>query len=191
MKKLLAAALLSAAVAPAFAAPTADSGYYVGVDVGNGKIRVKDCTGCNPSKDSETVGGILLGYQYNKNLAVEVKYTGTGKWEQNTAPAGDVKTDAFALAVVGIAPINNDFSVYGKLGVANTKSKVSGNLTTKVKDARRTAATAGVGVQYNVTPAVGVRLGYDFYSGRVDGVGANSGSDADSDVWTVGVVFKF
>ena len=190
MKKLIAAALLSAAVAPAFAAPTADSGYYVGVDVGNGKVRANDCGGCTPTKDNDTVGGILLGYQYNKNLAVEVKYTGTGKWEDNTAP-GDIKGDAMALVVVGIAPINNEFSVYGKLGIASNKTKVSNSAVMGVQDARRTAATYGVGAQYNVTPTVGIRMGYDRYEGKVDGTPGNPNVDTESDVWTIGVVFKF
>lgn len=196
MKKFIAAALLSVAVAPAFAAPTADSGYYVGVDVGNGKIR-PDCSGgcIASSKDSDTVGGILLGYQYNKNLAVEIKYTGTGKWEAANN-GGDFKSDAFALAVVGIAPINNEFSVYGKLGVASNQIKVSGTMATNYQDTRRTAATGGVGVQYNATPTVGIRLGYDRYYGKADttaagAAGGFTSTDADSDVWTVGVVFKF
>lgn len=190
MKKLIAAALLSVAVAPAFAAPTADSGYYVGVDVGNGKVRVNDCGGCTPTKDNDTVGGILMGYQYNKNLAVEVKYTGTGKWEDNTVP-GDIKGDALVLAVVGIAPINNEFSIYGKLGIASNNSKVSNSAAMGVQDTRRTAATYGIGAQYNVTPTVGIRLGYDSYQGKVDSTAGGASVDSDSDVWTVGVVFKF
>ena len=159
MKKLLAAALLSVAVAPAFAA---DSGFYAGVDVGSGKIRLSNCgAGCGTSsKDNDTIGGVLLGYQYNKNLAVEGKYTGGGKWV-NAAGTGDVKNDAFAFAVVGIAPINDSFSLYGKLGIASNKSKVSNQAVMGVQDTRRTAATYGVGAQYNATPTVGIRLGYD------------------------------
>lgn len=189
MKKFLAATLLSTFVAiPAFAA---DTGFYAGVDVGNGKIRVKDCGGCSSSKDNETVGGVLLGYQYNKNLAVEAKYTSAGKWEISPGGSGDIKNDVFSLAAVGIAPINDSFSVYGKLGIASTKSKVSGGLTASLQDTRRTAATAGVGVQYNVTPAVGIRFGYDYYEGKTDGTAGSPSVDNNSDVWTIGVVFKF
>ena len=188
MKKLLAAALLSVAVAPAFAA---DSGFYAGVDVGSGRIRVSNCAGCTSSKNNDTVGGVLLGYQYNKNFAVEAKYTGTGKWEPSPAGTGDIKSDAFALVAVGIAPINDSFSLYGKLGVASNKTKVSGALAATNQDTSRTKETYGVGAQYNATPTVGVRLGYDHYRGQVDSKAGGTNADADSDIWTVGVVFKF
>ena len=189
MKKLLAAALLSVAVAPAFAA---DSGLYAGVDVGSGKIRLSNCGvgGCgSSSKDNDTVGGVLLGYQYNKNLAVEAKYTGGGKWV-NAAGTGDVKNDAFALVAVGIAPMTDSFSLYGKLGIASNQTKVSNTAVMGVQDTRRTAATYGVGAQYNATPTVGIRLGYDRYSGKAD-ITTGGSVDVDSDVWAIGVVFKF
>ena len=194
MKKLLAAALLSVVAVPAFAAPAASDGsYYVGVDVGNGKVRPSNCAGgcIAASKDNDTVAGIMLGYQYNKNLAVEVKYTGTGKY-QVSGNLGEFKGDAFDLAVVGIAPINDSFSVYGKLGIASNNMKVSGTMATAYQDTRRTAATYGVGAQYNATPTVGIRLGYDHFYGKADPIAAGWTSvDADSDIWTVGAVFKF
>ena len=197
MKKILIAAALSAWIAPAFAAPAAatapEKGFYAGADIGSGKVRIKNCSGTclSSSKNDQVVGGILLGYQYNKNLAVEAKFTGTGKWERNTAPTGDIKGDAFALVGVGIAPVTNELSVYAKLGVANMKSKVSNSAALGYKDTRNTSATGGLGAQYNVTSAIGVRLGYDYYRGKVDATAGGGDARLNCDVWTAGVIFRF
>lgn len=195
MKKIFVAAVLSAWIVPAFAAAATapEKGFYAGVDVGNGKARLKDCGtgGCgSPTKNDQVVGGILLGYQYNKNIAVEAKFTGIGKWEDNTVP-GDVKADAFALVGVGIVPVTDEFNIYGKLGVAYIKSKVSNSTAMGIKDTRNTSATLGLGAQYNVTPAIGVRLGYDYYKGKADSTGGGNDIKLNCDVWTAGVIFRF
>ncbi|MBI5659651.1 MAG: porin family protein [Nitrosomonadales bacterium] len=157
MKKILAVALLSTvAVTPAFAA---DSGGYIGVTVGRAKMD-------NPyagtvTKDNETVGGILAGYQYNKNLGVEVFYTSVGKLEVTGKSA---KGDAIGLNVVGIAPLSDAFSLYAKLGYANTKADASGAAT--FTGERRSSVTGGVGAQYNMSKEISFRFGWDGYELR-------------------------
>ena len=156
MKKILAAALLSVAAAPAFAA---DTGFYVGVDVG--RSSTGGIAGVALSQSTDTVGGVLAGYQVNKNFAVEAFFTGAGKFAgTGGGRAITGKADVWGADAVGLLPLSDAFSLYGKLGYASTKTSAS-SVPAGLADATRNAVTYGVGAQYNVTPAIGVRLGWD------------------------------
>lgn len=179
MKKIAAVALLSAVVsAPAFAA---DEGFYAGITLGSGKPGFGLA---GATKTSQTIYGGLLGYQLNKNFAVEGAFTGVG--EEQTA-AGKVKADAFAVTAVGILPINNAFQLYGKLGASSSKS-ASG--VAGATNATRTGITYGIGAEYSVTPAVAIRAGVDVYPVAYTNA-ANTTVKSNGNVMTVGAVFKF
>lgn len=182
MKKIAAAVLLSAVVAaPAFAA---DEGFYAGITLGNGKPGVTP-TALAVSKSSNFIYGGLAGYQYNKNLAVEVQFTGAGK---ATDVAGNTtKADALSLAAVGLLPLNDSFELLGKLGVASTKTSSSAGATNL--GASRTGLTYGIGAQYNVTQNLGLRLVWDRYAVATSNAGVKS--NANANVMTVGAVYKF
>lgn len=181
MKKIAAAVLLSTVVAaPAFAA---DTGVYVGFNLGSGKPGISSSAGL--SKNSKAMYGGLLGYQYSKNLAAEVQYTGIG---QVTDVNGQTaKGDALSVAAVGIMPMNDSFSVFGKLGFASTKTTTSATFASV--GTTRSALTYGLGAQYNVNQNLGVRAGWDRYGAATTLAGAKV--NANADVMTVGVVYKF
>lgn len=182
MKKIAAVVLLSAAVsAPVFAA---DEGFYAGVTLGNGKPNVT--TGAAAlSKSSSFVYGGLAGYQYNRNLAVEVQFTGAGK---ATDVAGNtVKADALSLTAVGLLPLTDSFELLGKLGVASAKTTASAGSTNQ--GASRTGLTYGVGAQYNVSQNLGLRVVWDRYAVATAIAGVKT--NANANVMTVGAVYKF
>lgn len=182
MKKIAAAVLLSAVTAmPAFAA---DQGFYAGLTLGSGKPGVTP-SATALSKNSKAIYGGLLGYQYNKNLAVEAQFTGIG---QATDTAGSaVKGDAFSLSAVGLLPLSDSFDLYGKLGFASTKTQSSAGATNL--GATRSALTYGIGGQYNVSQSFGVRFGWDQYGAATTAAGVKTNKNAD--VYTIGAVFKF
>ena len=180
MKKILTVVLLSAFAAPAFAA---NSGFYAGVDLGRSSTSNIGATALTQSKD--TVLGVLGGYQINKNFAAEAFLTGTGKF---AAGAASGKTDAYGIDAIGILPLSDAFSLYGKLGVARTKTSLSNAAPST--GAKRTAATYGLGGQYNVTPAIGVRLGWDRYGAAINN-GVGGSQNFNTGVWSVAGVFKF
>ncbi|MBI3222350.1 MAG: porin family protein [Nitrosomonadales bacterium] len=183
MKKFAAVVLLSVVATPVFAA---DEGFYAGINVGRTTSNITVVGAA--VDDKANVAGILAGYQYNKNLAVEVEYTGAGKF--NTTPAALTgKTDALSLSAVGILPMSEAFSVYGKLGVARTSTTAS-STPVGVTGKSRTGLTYGLGLQYNVTPAVGIRAGYDRYDSEITGTGVVAGKFSNNK-WSVGAVFKF
>jgi OOP family OmpA-OmpF porin len=130
--------------------------------------------------------GLLGGYQVNKNLAVEMQYIDFGKsYFVATSP---ITTTGISVSAVGILPVSDSFSVFGKLGVASTTLKVDcGACTPANYSVTKTAVAYGLGGQYNVNQALGIRVGYDKYA-----IGKSSEqTDGTYGVISAGVVYKF
>ncbi len=181
MKKTLAAALLSITVAtPAFA----ESGFYIGGTLGRAGI---SNFGAALTKSSDTVYGGLVGYQFNPNFGLEAQYTGAGKFSTATMSG---KSDIFTLDAVGTVPLADNFSLYGKLGMGSSKSKISDSTLT-YQGVSRTAATYGLGVQYAATPELGIRFGWDRYGSAVKTAATGAKTNFNSNVWSAGVVYAF
>lgn len=194
MKKIAAVLLLSAAVAaPAFAA---DNGFYAGVTLGRSRTNTL-VSGATMTKSNDTVGGVLAGYQFTRNWGAEAFYTGAGKYSATgnvgaMTLTGSGKADSFGAVAVGTVPLSDAFSLYGKLGVARTKTSAIGTIVGLGSisiGATRSTATYGLGGQYNATPAVGVRFGWDRYGATHDVVGTKF--DFNTNVYSLGAVFKF
>lgn len=183
MKNIIAVGVLAVLATPAFAD---DSGFYIGVDAGSARAGTPSSfAGSAVTTHTKTVVGILAGYQFDKNWGVEAKYTGAGEVSIASTTA---KTDVYSLSAIGTLPLADAFSLYGKLGYASAKTSVT--TTSTWAGATRSAVTYGLGGQYNVTPAVGIRLGWDRYSAAiVDTTAAKN--NYDNDVYTIGAVFKF
>jgi len=168
MKKIAIAVLLSAFVAaPAVAA---DTGFYAGVQLGSANKSVGGVS------ETNSAFGVFGGYSFNPNVAVELGYTDLG-----TAASSIIKFTALEVSAVGTLPINDQISIFGKLGMANTTEKGLGLTGT------RTAPTYGLGGQFNVNPNIGIRLGWEHY-GFGDGYYFNQG---DASLVSVAGVFKF
>ncbi|HXJ53238.1 MAG TPA: outer membrane beta-barrel protein [Burkholderiales bacterium] len=177
----------SAAMAQAKAA---DQGFYAGVSIGQSSSS-DACTGVSgpgvSCDDKDTAFKIFGGYQINRNFGVELGYTDLGKVEAHGGGVtASVESTAFELVGVGKFPINNQFSVYGKLGFYRADSKGRSNVGVSA-DETNTDLTYGLGVQYNFTGNLGVRGEWQRYSS----VGGGDIGDSDVDVLSVGVVYKF
>lgn len=183
MKKIVAAALLSVAVAaPVYAAAGSS---YVGISLGNGAPNVTPVTGVALSKKSSFIFGGLVGYQYNRNMAVEAQYTGVGK--VSDANGNSVKADALSLTLVGLLPVYDKVDLLGKIGIASVKSTASGVGT--VAGASRVGLTYGIGAQYTVTRELAVRLMWDRYAVSVNNAAGKTNSNAN--VVTAAAIYNF
>ncbi len=181
MNKIKAAAL-AAAVGAAMAFPTVsmaqmnlkgpDSGWYVGGHIGQSDI--------DEIGEKDTAFRILGGYQINKNFGAELGYTDFGKSESGGIT---FKGNAIELTAVGTLPINNQFSVYGKLGFAMTEGEASALGVSRSEDS--VTPTYGVGVQYNFSPTLGLRGEWQRYDVGDDPI------QSDVDVLSIGVIFRF
>jgi len=168
MKKNIAALFLFTAFAvPAFAA---DQGFYIGANVGSAKKAVPNAS------ETNTAFGLFGGYSFNQYIAAEVGYVDLGK-----AASDQIKFNAFYVTAVGSYPFNQQFSLFGKLGMASTKEEGLGLSET------RSALTYGLGGQFNLNQSVGFRLGYDRYSFGNDTIFAKG----DADLYSASALFKF
>lgn len=181
--RLSAAALsLGAALAaqPVLAAPSAPASQdvYLGGNIAfsrtsglGGSIDGAQATqGLSSSTSTGTPGstaGLRLGYRLNPNLAVEASYDRIGSTDLQSAiaaPAADSasgtwKAHGFGLHVLGIAPLDNQWSVYGRAGVEQWHTSLdtasaSGNTVNVSTTGSNTALALGAGVAYAISPNV-------------------------------------
>ncbi|MES2363856.1 MAG: outer membrane beta-barrel protein [Pseudomonadota bacterium] len=155
MKKILTTCVVAAAclAAPAFAQG------YVGAGLGSSKISGFDAgttTGGNTSKGMAKIYG---GFQFTPNWGLELQYSDLGRRDVATAGVGtgSFRASQFSIAGTGTLPLTSGFSVLGKLGVS--ANRINGSGTTGSGNA--TSALIGVGVAYNITPALSARLEYE------------------------------
>lgn len=198
-------ALLSVAVATAFAgsafAQGKETGGYVGLGVGQAKAKdaceaVSGAGFSSSCDDTATAWKIYGGYKFNRYLAAEAAYTDLGKTTATvTVPAAfgggsvsnEVKSNAWELVAVGSYPIGTSgFAPYGKAGFYRGESKGSGSVvvagTTVSASAKETNNdfTFGLGVRYDFLRNFGVRAEWQRYN-----------ADTDIDVFSVGFQYNF
>ena len=171
-----AVAFLTGALAVAAVPAAAQQGIYAGGSIG--QFKEKDVTG-------ETATGFKLfgGYQVNKNFAAEAGYVSTGT--AKLSGLVEFKATGFTLAGVGIAPINDQFSVFGTVGLFSW----SADLTVPLIPSLNASASGsdiffGVGATYNVSRNLSIRGEFDSYK---------LGGDADTTVtaFTIGAQYRF
>ncbi len=171
-----------------------DSGFYAGVMAGHSSMSTPP--NLVLSKSSDTVYGVLGGYQFNKYWGAEAFYTEGGSFSGTNlagSVAGSGKADIWGVDAVGTLPLSDAFSLYGKLGLANVNTNISTVPLSTLAGATRTAVTYGLGGQYNVTPSFGLRLGWDRYGAETSGATGVAGSKDHYhlNVYSLAGVFKF
>ena len=104
------------------------------------------------------------------------------------------KASGFNVAAVGILPVNESFSLFGKLGVIDGKVEETVSATGPGGSANASEKTTkwkgnyGVGATYNINKQVGVRAEYERFSKLGD---SNTTGTSDVDLFSLGAVFKF
>jgi OOP family OmpA-OmpF porin len=109
LKKIIASAALLAVAASSYAA---EPGFYAGADIGSTKI--------NQFPSQRASFGVLGGYNFTDNFAVEANYR---RLRAGDNFGGDVKIDQKAISAIGTLPLNNGFSVFGRLGYNRLEAK--------------------------------------------------------------------
>ena len=179
MKKIAIAVLLTAFAVPASAD---DMHMYFGVRAGQAKTNIDSNSFNNSTLTSTnpTGWGVLIGHIFSPNLAAEAEYLNLGEIKAGT---GSAKSTGFSLSGVGSFPINDQFSLFGKLGYALITGKPGGSFTGS--DIKSKAVTYGFGGQLNLGPSLGIRLGWDKYKFNDTALSGNAS------LTSVGAVLKF
>jgi OOP family OmpA-OmpF porin len=184
------------AASPAVLAQEQSHKVYIGGAYGSTKLT----GGCDDVRDAfASLGGtttscsdkdngwkIFGGYQVNKNFAVEATYIDwgaiKGSGRVGTIPV-NVSGDAtsFGVAAVGILPLNERFSVFGKAGILMTDTSVSAQAGagSASEDDSSTELHIGVGALFNVTERFAIRAEWE------------RATDTKIDMISIGVQFRF
>lgn len=202
-KVLVASALVvgsTAALPPvAFAQ---DMGFYAGAGIGKAKFKdacadpeLTEVGFVGSCDDKDTAWKIFGGYQFNRNLGVELGYTDLGEATLTGTAMGlpvsaKTKAKGFELLGVGTFPINEQFAVYGKAGFFRWDVDASATVggVTEAIGAKGTDFTFGLGLKYNFTKNLAARLEWQRYNDVGD---ENTTGKSKVNVIGVGVVVKF
>ena len=185
-------------------------GWYVGGNVGrtytdfdnariNSSLAGQGFRVTSNFEDKHDTGYKLFGgYQLNRNFAIESGYFDLGKLNYGftTFPAGsfngETRVRGLNLDLVGIVPLSDRFSVFGRVGAAYAQTRSSfsrtGNISLGNFDSRNndTNVKVGLGLEYAFTPALSVRGELERY--RISDPMRNKGY---IDMASVGLVYRF
>ena len=185
---------------------------YVGLGVGQGKMSFPSIsttylgypiTGAG-DKTTDTSYKLYGGYNFTQNWGVEVGYNdfGNGYSVKGTISGtpytiSDMKGHSWYVAGTGTLPLQNGFSLFAKLGVAENHTDggsacVSGNCGS-VGSENHSSVLYGVGASYNFTKQWAARLEYeDFGKVTSDDVWGTGGSGAvKASAWTLSAKYSF
>jgi OOP family OmpA-OmpF porin len=187
-----------------------NSGWYGGVSVGQSQAKIDDeritssllqggltTTSIN-DRDRDTGYKLYGGYQFNKYFALEGGYFDLGEFgfTANTVPLGtlngNIKLRGVNFDLIGILPISEKFSAFGRVGVNHAEAKDSFTGTGAVTvlnpnpSKRDTNYKVGLGLQYDFTGPFALRAEVERY--RINDAVGNKG---DIDLFSVGLIYRF
>ena len=131
----------------------------------------------------DRLGNIMLlaGYNYNKYIAAEVRFSTT------VASSDIAKLTSFSLFAKPQVNISNEFKVYGLLGVGYVD--ISNNKGSNV-DVSKTGFQWGLGASYDVNSKWAIFADYTSLANDMSGTMLSS-DKADADSLNIGVLYKF
>lgn len=191
----------------------ATSGFYLGLGFGQSQSNFDTggtlAAGASPAGSSFGPASSAFswkeyaGYEFNRNLAVELDMVSLGKYDFSATipgktPAGGstgkLTLSGMGIAAVGTLPMSNNFSVFGKLGAfhsdmyATTTVNMFKNGTANQSSDHKWVPNYGIGVKYDVNRNVVLRGEVE----RFQGIGSNSYTvRTNTNLYTVGAALKF
>ncbi|MFA6188209.1 MAG: outer membrane beta-barrel protein [Sulfuricurvum sp.] len=198
--------LLATFANPLMAQTTTDygSGWYMGGNIGISAANIdkdkitQNLTNPSYTDDESDLGYKLFGgYQFNKYFALEGGYFNLGMFDYALSTgtgtaAGNIKIMGVNLDAVAILPVTENFSVFGRAGANYARAKDSFSTTGSISITDTNPKKSdlnykfGVGLQYAITDAVGIRLEAERY--RINDAVGNMG---DIDLFSVGLTYRF
>lgn len=139
---------------------------------------------------------LQAGYRFNDYFALEAGYIDFGKAKYHATYAGgtadgDLKAGGVDLVALISAPIDDRFSVFGKVGVVDAKAK--SNLSASLAGANGSSSTTvarpliGFGAAYQLAPQVSLRADFD----HVSGLGSGTTGKLNSNMMSIGIAYNF
>ena len=196
----------------AVGAAAAQDGFYGGVAVRDagadamgltlGKLPLAWNRFTTPAAEDATQRALVFGgYRWSSDISVEAAFNASDKYALRPGLIGVTSvglglsdpTRAWNADVYTSWEFVRSLSLYGRLGYAQTDARaVLAPMTLVVGDARRLrdGVNYGVGLRYDLTQALGLRVEYSRFN-RFNGDALSAGLLPESDQVTLGVQFKF
>jgi len=134
--------------------------------------------GLSSSMSNGTSMGGGLGYALSESFSVEGSYLNTGKMTYSATGTGvkvsaGTTVTAMQVALLGITPVNDKVSLFGKLGYSWTTAKTSGTVNSTAIPSTSTESSSagyGVGALYKLTDQLSLRASYEVFASDASGV---------------------
>lgn len=185
MKKIV-FALIAALAAPL--AAQAANGAYIGANAGRAEQKA-DVEGII-IKDRSSAFKIYGGYNFDQHFGVEGGYIDTkeGGISGNGARVGSDPRAVYAAAT-GTLPLNQQFSLFAKVGAARNHVKVTASFDgySASGSANRTSAYVSVGAAYAVNANVSFVAEYENFGKILK----EDGSSVKANIYSVGLRYAF
>ena len=188
--RFLAASAL--ALSGALAASPANAQAFIGGAIGQSDIDEEVASGLITSGTADgkdTAFKIFGGYMFNRHFGIEGAYVDlgqvsySGSFLGSPVTGGKVEVSGLNISALGALPINEQFSVFGKIGLFlwdAEASDITGGVPFSAKE-DGTDVSFGIGVNYNFTRNLGVRAEWEMFTT----------DEADATLLSVGVVWRF
>jgi len=159
------AIILAALIGAASAQAQSKEQFYVTAAAGSTHINI-DCTGAASCDTSDTGGKLVGGYNFGNGFSVELGYVSFGKGRVETVT---LKPTAITLGGAFALPLNTDWGLNLRLGVAQVKTKGEVSTLSGSVSESKAKVYAGVGVTYAISPTVKLELGVDSTNAEIVG----------------------
>lgn len=155
---------------------------YVGANIGRNYYDGDNCL-FHSCDDRSTGFKVYTGSKFSRYFGIELGYFNLGEADRN---GGDIKAQGANLGLIGNIPLGDRFNIFGKVGGIYSWTKVESSFP-GVQTGKRDGLglNYGAGLQFDINKTVAIRADWDRY--RLKFVNDRD----DSDLYSVGVVFKF
>ena len=160
LSTLTLAGLVAASGAQAQAHAPSQEKFYAGAGIStSGELTLRR-NGVTEKSDHKNALRVFGGYQLDEHFSVEAGYLNFGHFKYASGPS--VKLQAAYLAGKASMPIGEQFSVYGKLGVAYHGQKFS-DINDTDASYHKSRPMFGVGTAWHMTEKVALSLELNNY----------------------------
>lgn len=145
-----------------------DSSFYLGAGIGRSEAR-NFCTIGGACDAKDVTWNLFAGYRFHRNVALEAAYTNFGEATTSGFIGGvpsrvTAESTAFEVVAVGLVPLGDNFSLYGKAGFFryDSDATATGGAVGTSRD-KGTELTFGFGAEYSFTSAWAARVEWQRY----------------------------
>jgi OOP family OmpA-OmpF porin len=138
---------------------------------------------------------LQLGYDFSPNFALEAGYIDFGKARYSASYGGGtangtLKAGGLDIAALGILPLTDSISLFGKAGLvaAKVKSSLSSSLVSSSDSSNEVRPLLGIGAGFKLSESLQLRTEYEHVSGL--GKSGTTGKMNDNLV-SLGLAYRF